>query len=97
VGDTLELFGEGYGVPTAGTTLADGAIVGTTLPVPAAGGTLLIDGQTVPTLYFGGAPDEVNGVLQVNFTVPQLAPGSHQIQLSVGGRTSPTGVTLQTK
>jgi uncharacterized protein (TIGR03437 family) len=97
VGDTLVLYGEGYGVPTSATSLADGAIVGSTLPVPAAGGTLLIDGQTVPTLYYGGAPSEVNGVLQVNFVVPQLAPGSHQIQLSVAGRTSPMGVTLQTK
>jgi len=102
VGDTLLLFGEGYGVPTAATTLPDGTIIGSTLPVPAACATncsLLIDGQTVPNLYFGGAPSLVNGVLQVNFKVPQLAPGTHQIQLSVGtpARISPTGVTLQTK
>jgi len=59
---------------------------------------LLIDGQTVPTLYFGGAPGLVNGILQVNFQVPAgLAPGTHQIQLSVAGRTSPTGVTLRTQ
>jgi uncharacterized protein (TIGR03437 family) len=102
VGDTLLLFGEGYGLPTSATMLADGAIVGSTLPVPAACATncsLLIDGQTVPTLYFGGAPSLVNGVLQVNFTVPKLAPGTHQIQLSVGtpARVSPTGVTITTK
>jgi uncharacterized protein (TIGR03437 family) len=60
---------------------------------------LLIDGNPVPTAYFGGAPGLVNGVLQVNFTVPTLNPGSHQIQLQVGSpaRTSPMGVTLQTK
>jgi uncharacterized protein (TIGR03437 family) len=96
VGDVLELYGEGYGVPTPATTLPDGEIITTTFPIPADPTTLLlIDGQAVPTLYFGGAI--VNGALQVNFKVPQLAPGSHQIQLQVGTRTSPTGVTLQTK
>jgi uncharacterized protein (TIGR03437 family) len=95
----LELYGEGYGVATTATSLPDGTIVGSTLPVPAAAYQLLIDGNPVPTQYFGGAPSLVNGVLQVNFTVPQLAPGSHQIQLSVGSpaRVSPMGVNLQTK
>jgi hypothetical protein len=35
--------------------------------------------------------------LQVNFTVPQLKPGSHTIQVQVGSVVSPTGVTLQTQ
>jgi uncharacterized protein (TIGR03437 family) len=102
VGDNLFLYGEGYGVATAATTLPDGEIVpaGGPYPVPAGATSVLIDGQALPSQnvqYFGGAPGLANGVLQVNFTVPQLAPGSHQIQVSVGGRTSPTGVTLQTK
>ena len=95
VGDTLILFGEGQGVTAP--ALADGAIVGSTLPRPTGTTTLLIDGQAVPTLYAGGAPSLVNGVLQVNFKVPQLTPGTHQIQLRVDDRTSPAGVTLQTK
>jgi uncharacterized protein (TIGR03437 family) len=94
-GDTLLLFGEGQG--TTAPALADGAIVGSSLPLPVVPPVLLIDGQVVPTLYAGGAPSLVNGVLQVNFKVPQLAPGSHQIQLQTGDRTSPSGVTLQTK
>ncbi len=101
VGDVLTLFGEGYGVATAGTTVPDGTIITGTLPVPANPTALLIDGQPVSTSYFGGAPYLINGVAQVNFTVPQLTPGSHQIQLQVtpstGARTSPMGVTLQTK
>ena len=97
-GDLLELYGEGYGVATASTALPDGAVVsGSTLPVPAAATTLLIDGQAVPTVYAGAAGGDVNGVLQVNFKVPQLAAGTHQIQIKVGSATSPTGVTLQTK
>lgn len=97
VGDTLELYGEGYGVPTSNTSLPDGEVVtGSILPVPAAATTLLIDGQPVPTAYVGAAGGDVNGVLQINFVVPQLAPGAHQIQLKVGSATSPTGVTLHT-
>ena len=99
-GDVLILYGEGYGAPASGTSLPDGQIVTTTVPVVAdLPGVLLIDGNPVPTAYFGGAPGLVNGVLQVNFTVPTLNPGSHQIQLQLGSpaRTSPTGVTLQTK
>ncbi len=99
-GNILQLFGEGAGV--ASPALGDGTIVGTNLPYPAAATTLMIDGTTVvqPT-YAGGAPGDVNGVLQVNFVVPQLSPGPHQIQLQMvsGGTTytSPTGVNLQTK
>jgi uncharacterized protein (TIGR03437 family) len=97
-GDILVLFGEGYGAATNSTSLPDGMIVGSKLPVPADATTwLLIDGQRAETLYFGGAPSLVNGVVQVNFRVPALTPGPHQIQLQVGDRKSPTGVTLQTK
>jgi uncharacterized protein (TIGR03437 family) len=96
VGDVLEVYGEGYGIATPATTLPDGQIITGTLPIPNDPTTLLlIDGQSVPWSYFGGSI--FNGVLQVNFTVPKLAPGSHQIQIQVGSRTSPTGVTLQTK
>ena len=96
VGDTLELYGEGYGAATANTALPDGAVVNTTLPVPAAKVTLLIDGTAVPTIYAGGAGGDVNGVMQINFKVPQLTPGTHQLQIQVGSTTSPAGVTLQT-
>lgn len=101
VGEILALFGTGQGVSTTATALADGVVVGSTLPYPAATVTLLIDGQTVTPLYAGGAPGDVNGVLQVDFRVPQIAAGAHQIQLQMvsGGTTytSPTGVNLQTK
>jgi len=72
-------------------------VVSGPLPVPAAKITLLIDKQPVPTLYAGAAGGDVNGVLQINFVVPQLSPGSHQIQVQVGNAVSPLGVTLQTK
>jgi uncharacterized protein (TIGR03437 family) len=99
-GDNLFLYAEGYGVATPATTLPDGQIVGSTPPFPVPNDpttVLLIDGNPVPTPYFGGAPGLANGVLQVNFQVPKLSAGSHQIQLQVGSRISPTGVTFQTK
>ncbi len=91
-GETLELYGEGYGAVSPG--LPDGAVVTGPLPVPA---TLLIDRQKVDMLYAGGAGGDVNGILQINFVVPGLAPGAHQIQIQVGSAVSPTGVTLQTR
>jgi uncharacterized protein (TIGR03437 family) len=94
VGDILELYGEGYGVTAP--LLSDGAVVGSSLPYPAAPTAVLIDGKTYTPGYAGGAPGYVNGVLQINFTVPQLAPGSHQLQIQVGNAVSPTGVNLQT-
>ena len=93
LGDILELYGEGYGV--AAPNLTDGAIVTGSLSFT--GIALLIDSQPVATQYTGAAGSEVNGMLQINFKVPQLAPGSHQIQIQVGGVTSPTGVNLQTQ
>jgi uncharacterized protein (TIGR03437 family) len=95
VGDILELYGEGYGVATP--SLPDGALVGATLPSPAATTTLLIDGKPVATSYVGGAGSEVKGMLQINFKVPQLAAGPHQIQVQVGNAVSPAGVNLQTQ
>jgi uncharacterized protein (TIGR03437 family) len=94
-GEILSLYGEGYGASTP--SLADGVLVGTDLPVPVNPVTLLIDGNPVPTLYAGGAPSLINGMLQVNFTVPDIASGSHSIQIQVADRTSPAGVNLQTK
>jgi uncharacterized protein (TIGR03437 family) len=95
-GDILELYGEGYGVASPNTSLPDGTIVTTTLPLPAATTVLLIDGQPVNTLYAGGAGDDFNGKMQINFTLPQLKAGPHSIQIQVGGVKSQAGVNLQT-
>lgn len=96
VGDTLILYGQGYG-DTASGSVPDGTIISTILPVPLTPVKLLIDGVETPTLYAGGAGGIVNGVLQVNFKVPQLSPGAHNVQLQIGDRKSPSGVNLQTR
>jgi uncharacterized protein (TIGR03437 family) len=99
VGDFLEIYGEGYGVATANTSLPDGAVVTTVLPKPAAATAVLIDGQPVSSgnvQYVGGAGDDVNGVMQINLVVPKLAPGPHNLQVQVGSAVSRSGVNLQT-
>ena len=96
-GETLILYGEGYGAVTPETAVPDGTIISTKLPVPLTKPVLLIDGVPVETLYAGSAGGLINGVMQINFKVPALNPGNHQIQVQVGDRTSPSGVTLQTK
>jgi uncharacterized protein (TIGR03437 family) len=92
-GEFVSLYAEGYGTSTP--ALPDGTLVAGVLPAPVASTQLLIDGQPVDMSYCGSAPYMVNGVLQVNFGVPALAAGAHQIQLTVGNRQSPTGVTLR--
>ncbi len=94
-GDILILYAEGQGAVSP--AVPDGTILSSTLPVPVGKTQLLIDGQVVPTSYAGAAPGLIAGALQINFTVPQLAPGSHLIQVQVGDRLSQTGVNLQTK
>jgi uncharacterized protein (TIGR03437 family) len=99
-GDLLEIYGEGYGVATASTSLPDGAVVTTVLPKPAAATSVLIDGKPVSAeniQYLGGAGGDVNGVMQINLVVPKLAPGPHNLQVQVGSAVSRTGVNLQTK
>jgi uncharacterized protein (TIGR03437 family) len=96
-GDVLIVYGEGYGDTEFGTSVPDGTIVGSTLPRPLLPVRLLIDGAEVPTSYKGGAPGIVSGVLQINFALPNIAPGSHEIQIQVGDKTSPAGVKLQTQ
>ena len=93
--DILILYGEGYGDISDGP--ADGTIVSTLLPKPLDPVRLLIDGKEYPTLYAGGAGGLVSGVLQVNFKVPALPAGPHNIQLQILDRKSPAGVNLQTK
>jgi len=102
VGEVLALYGTGQGVQTP--AVADGALVGSSQPytIPLTPTTLLIDGQPVqPVYYAGGAPGEVAGVLQVDFQVPQLAPGNHSIQIQSGTGSnavlSATGYVLQTR
>jgi uncharacterized protein (TIGR03437 family) len=88
-GDTIELFGTGFG-PTTPAVPAGQAFSGaasTTNPV-----TLRINNVSVTPTFAGlsGA-----GLYQLNLTVPSgLGPGDVSLQASVGGVVTPSGVVI---
>jgi uncharacterized protein (TIGR03437 family) len=88
-GDTIELFGTGFG-PTTPAVPAGQAFSGvapTTNPV-----TLRINNVTV-TPTFAGLSSA--GLYQLNLTVPSsLGPGDVSLQASVGGVQTPSGVVI---
>jgi uncharacterized protein (TIGR03437 family) len=92
-GEALTLFGTGEGATDPAGI--DGKPTTSPLPRPKQPVKVVIDGVDYDPLYAGGAPGLVAGVLQVNFTVPQISPGVKRLQLRVGGRLSPDLVTLE--
>lgn len=89
---TLYATGEGQTNPVG----SDGKIAGGPLPTPVQSVKVTIGGVDAPVQYAGGAPGLVAGVMQVNVIVPpQVSPGADvPILLSVGGVSSPAGVTV---
>ncbi len=64
--------------------------------VTASIGGLVLTGNAIA--YAGSAPNDVNGVMQVNLIVPAgLTPGPQPIVVTVGSVSSQSGVTVQTK
>jgi endo-1,4-beta-xylanase len=88
------VYATGGGTILGGAT--DGALApGTgsqTLPV-----TATIGGMTATVLYSGPAPGEVNGVMQVNLTVPTGMTGAQPLVLTVNNVASQSGVTVAVK
>jgi uncharacterized protein (TIGR03437 family) len=93
-GSVVAVLATGGGTITGGAT--DGALapgVGTqTLPVSAT-----IGGVPAPVGYAGPALGEVNGVMQVNLTVPGGITGAQPLIITVGGIASQGGVTVAVK
>ncbi len=49
-------------------------------------------------LYAGAAPGQIAGVAQINVKIPmQIAPGANEVRVTIGGSTSPAGVTVAVK
>jgi len=85
--------GEGQTVPGG----VDGQPDGSPAPVPAGQPvTVTIGGINAQTMYAGGVPGLVAGVLQVNAQIPSgVATGNAvPIVLTIGGKASQTGATL---
>jgi uncharacterized protein (TIGR03437 family) len=92
-GSVISIYatGEGAVVPQG----VDGAIIGSTLPMPRLPVTVTIGGQTADVLYAGGAPGLPAGALQVNARIPSgTASGKAQVLISIGDTSSQSGVTV---
>jgi endo-1,4-beta-xylanase len=95
-GSIVSVFLTGAGRTEPGT---DGQIAtGLPLPVLSSEITAQIGGQTAEILYAGGAAGMVHGGVQLNLRVPGgIPPGSQPVVVSIGGRQSQPGVTLNVK
>jgi uncharacterized protein (TIGR03437 family) len=97
-GHTLALFltGEGQTNP-AGIT---GTINSTPNmnPMPVAPITVTIDGQPTTYSYAGGIQGVVEGIMQLNVVVPAAArSGTVPIQVTIGGNSTQSGLTVSVK
>lgn len=89
----LMVYGTGFGLLQS--TVSDGQIV--TGPVALASPvSATIGGMPAEVLYAGAAPALIAGLTQVNLQVPQGLPSNpySSIKLSIGGATTPPGVTV---
>ncbi|MGA2742869.1 MAG: endo-1,4-beta-xylanase [Bryobacteraceae bacterium] len=95
-GGVIQIFGTGGGAVVGGATdgaLAPGAANLVTQPV-----TATIGGVATTVDYAGPAPELVNGVIQVNLTIPAgLTPGPQPVVITVGTAASQKGITVAVK
>jgi uncharacterized protein (TIGR03437 family) len=74
----------------------DGVIASLLAPLQALPVSATVNGEPAKVIYAGGAPLEINGVLQVNIVIPADAPSGPAVPVAikVGDWTSQDGVTL---
>jgi uncharacterized protein (TIGR03437 family) len=94
VGDVIVLFATGEGQTTPGGV--DGKLAISPLPKPILPVSVTIGGQPVQLQYFGGAPGEIAGVMQINALIPSgiQIGNAVPVVLQVGNATSQAGVTI---
>ncbi|MBZ5625733.1 MAG: hypothetical protein LAQ69_44625 [Acidobacteriia bacterium] len=93
----LQIFATGEGQTDPPAT--DGKIASGVLPKPVLPVRVTIGGQDAEVLYYGAAPGQVAGVLQVNARVPTsgVLPGAVPVILTVGSFSSQAGTTTTVK
>jgi uncharacterized protein (TIGR03437 family) len=98
-GSVVAIYLTGTGVTNPASV--DGAITGSTLPLPSVAQpvTVTIGGVTAPAaqvVYSGAAPGSVEGLTQIDAYVPQsVTPGpAVPVVVTIGGVASPAGITL---
>jgi uncharacterized protein (TIGR03437 family) len=94
-GASVLLYATGLGQTNPGSV--DGLLGSVPYPLPILPVTATIGGQTAVVQYAGGAQSLVAGVMQIDLQVPSgLTPGANPVAISVGGVSSPAGVTIVT-
>ena len=95
-GETVLLFGTGLGTVTNQPDTGQAASanpLSKTMTTP----TVTIGGREAPVEFSGLAPNFV-GLYQVNVVIPsELLPGEHPVQLTIGGVSSNTTVTISVR
>lgn len=96
-GSVVAFYATGEGQTNPGGK--DGRLaVSLPLPKPLQEVTVTIDGQPCEVLYAGAAPGLVAGLMQVNVKIPSSVPtGNRPVVLTIGGTSSPAGVTVSVK
>jgi uncharacterized protein (TIGR03437 family) len=94
-GNQIVLFatGEGETDPQG----SDGALANSTpLPKPTLPVSVLIGNVAAHVVYYGAAPGEIAGLMQINVSIPDLAPSGPAVpvSLTVGNNTSPSNATV---
>ena len=94
MGSVVMIYATGGGAMA--TAVVDGSIAQPPFATLSQNVVVRIGGVPAQVLYQGAAPGIVQGVLQINAVVPNgIAPGDTvPIELTIGGVTSPAGVTL---
>ena len=90
-GDSIELYGTGFGPTTP--AIASGAIPSAALPL--ANDVAVTIGGAAAKVAFAGLSGA--GLYQLNVTVPAMADGDHEVIAQVSGFRTPAGVLLKTK
>jgi uncharacterized protein (TIGR03437 family) len=88
-GDSIELFGTGFGATSPAVT--PGVVFQGSAPLVAAA-TVTIGGMNAVVSYAGLVGTGLN---QLNVVVPALAAGTYPVVATVGGASSQSGVTLK--
>jgi len=93
-GSVVAVYMTGEGVTSPASTTGGVAAAGCTNK-PVAAVTATVGGSPATVNYYGCAPDEIYGVMQVNVTIPASLPsGAQPVVITVGGAQTQTGVTV---
>jgi uncharacterized protein (TIGR03437 family) len=96
-GSIIQIFGTGEGLTTPdGVT---GGVAGTPPNLPRLPVSVSIGGMDAPVVWAGKSPGSINGLFQVNATVPANAPvgAAVPIRVAVGSASSSPGPTIAVK